>query len=686
MAASFASASSLEALLALAFGDPRLDLPLAAAAAQLMVPRTVQDVLVRCGLREGVTVGAFLKRRELHRFIHQVIKPAALLYAFRLWLEGKGAPVSRPVPPEPVRQEDVPPERLAALPGPRKVRTETRVVHPGALSLEVVEEGGWLSVRGEVEVGGQAVGWDKLLRAVASGQAWLEVSPELAARIDERVVAMLRPLAALPRSAGAVRVPRGALGLLEAMAGTGAVEPEVLAKFRDAAPVLVPTDLGVTLRSYQHEGVAWLLRLARVSPGACLADDMGLGKTVQALALLRARAALGPALVVAPASMVHAWRAEAGRVAPGLRVALAGEEDESPFDVLVVSWSGLARVATQRAETTWATVVLDEAQALKNSTTQRAKAAHGLQAAYTVALSGTPLENHAGELWSLFRALVPGLLGEEAAFRERLAAGPAALEGVAGVVRPFILRRVKSQVAPELPARTDIEVRVPLSREEASLYEAARREAVADVGTAPGSGQRMQVLAALTRLRLAACHPALVAEGWTGPASKLERALELLDEAREGGHRVLVFSQFTKVLDLVQAALEARGVKHGRLDGTVAQAERARRVAAFQAGEGGDVFLVSLRAGGTGLTLTAADTVLHLDPWWNPAVEDQASDRAHRIGQTMPVTVYRLVAEGTVEERVLALHAQKRALLDQVLEGTDASAGLPVEDLAALLG
>jgi SNF2 family DNA or RNA helicase len=354
-------------------------------------------------------------------------------------------------------------------------------------------------------------------------------------------------------------------------------------------------------------------------------------------------------------------------------------------DVVVVSWSMLAREIDAFSQVRFATVVLDEAQAIKNGGTLRAKATQALQADFVMAVSGTPIENHLGELWSLFRTVMPSLLGSEESFRERFKEPtPERVRALATLVKPFILRRTKAQVATELPARTDLDVVVPLSPEERELYDDVRLTALSQLGE-PSAKKRFEILAALMRLRLSACHPRLVDATWAGPTSKLTRLLELLKDLIASGHRALVFSQFTKHLALVQAALKEAGLRWSYLDGQTPVGERARRVEAFQAGEGGDVFLISLKAGGTGLNLTAADYVIHLDPWWNPAVEDQASDRAHRLGQQRPVTVYRLIAEGTIEQRILELHREKRELVDSLLEGADEAGKLSATQLVGLI-
>ncbi|WP_395840126.1 SNF2-related protein [Archangium violaceum] len=463
-----------------------------------------------------------------------------------------------------------------------------------------------------------------------------------------------------------------------------------------------PAALAATLRDYQVEGHAWLSRVAAWGAGACLADDMGLGKTIQALSILLDRARLGPALVLAPTSVAFNWVEEIQRFAPTLRPILYAEQTDrmeclaklKERNVLIVSYGLLVRDAAQLAAIPFSTLVVDEAQAIKNPNTRRARAARQLQAGFRIALSGTPLENHLGELWSIFALVFPGLLGSWEQFRERFAApiergrAPDAQAALSRVISPFLLRRTKQEVARELPPRTEIQVPVALSEEEWALYEDARLAAVAEVSS-QGKGlrdeqQRFQVLAALTRLRLLASHPRLYDAESTLSSSKMRRLLELLEELRSEGHRALVFSQFTSHLELVKEELERSGFTYLYLDGSTPAGARAQRIAAFQGGEG-NVFLISLKAGGTGINLTAADYVIHLDPWWNPAVEDQATDRAHRIGQTRPVTVYRLIARGTIEEQILSLHSDKRALIAGVLEGTNVAARLTTKDLLALL-
>jgi len=458
----------------------------------------------------------------------------------------------------------------------------------------------------------------------------------------------------------------------------------------------VPRGLQAELRSYQQEGFAWLARLAELGAGACLADDMGLGKTVQVLGLLLQRAWLGPALVVAPTSVCTGWMEQAARFAPELRLHRLGLGDRvgrvaglGPGDVLVCSYGLLQAERPLLADRVWSTAVLDEAQAIKNPDTARHQAACALQAEQRVITTGTPIENHLGELWALLHFLNPGLLGSWESFRFRFAepidAGLSEpLEQLKRVVLPFILRRTKATVLQELPPRTDVRLDVDLFPDERALY-TALRERAEDLLDNLDEPQPLQVLAQLTRLRLACCSASLVVDHGVAPASaKLAAFGELVQQLVAGGHRALVFSQFVRHLTLIRGWLDEHGVTYQYLDGSTPSAQRDRAVRDFQAGHG-DLFLISLRAGGFGLNLTAAQTVIHMDPWWNPAVEDQASDRVHRIGQDQPVTVYRLVARGTVEEKILTLHKRKRELADSLLDGSDAAGRLNVGELMGLI-
>jgi superfamily II DNA or RNA helicase len=461
----------------------------------------------------------------------------------------------------------------------------------------------------------------------------------------------------------------------------------------------VPSTLQCALRDYQAEGFFWMSRLARWGAGACLADDMGLGKTVQAIAVLLDHADSGASLVVAPTSVCGNWAIELQRFAPSLavyRMSRTWNEESlaalGARDVLLCSYTMLQQHAERLGAVAWRVAILDEAQAIKNAETKRAQASLGLQADFRLALSGTPIENYLDELWSLFQFLNPGLLGSREAFQKKFAGpierdrDPAARQGLRTLIRPFLLRRTKADVLSELPPRIEQTVVVEMEAEERAFYEALRQRALERLAAldVKAGARRVYMLAEITRLRRACCNPALIEPEAGLPSAKLAALLELVDELLRNGHKALVFSQFVGHLHLVRAALEARGIKLQYLDGSTPAAERDRCVAAFQSGEGA-LFLISLKAGGSGLNLTAADYVIHLDPWWNPAVEDQASDRAHRIGQDRPVTIYRLIVQDSIEERILALHRDKRDLASALLEGSEISARLDEDELFALI-
>ncbi|MCF7973783.1 MAG: DEAD/DEAH box helicase [Phycisphaerae bacterium] len=465
----------------------------------------------------------------------------------------------------------------------------------------------------------------------------------------------------------------------------------------------LPSTLQAELRPYQHDGFVWLARLAQWGVGACLADDMGLGKTVEALAVILLRASQGPTLVVAPTSVCANWISEIQRFAPTLNPIRFGMDDQGkrqevldtlkPFDLLVATYTGLQQEAEALAAVRFTTIVLDEAQAIKNPNTKRSQAAMDLQGDFRMVCTGTPIENRLMELWNLSRFINPGLLGSQKHFTDHfvrpieIRSDALARHTLKSLITPFVLRRTKNQVLEDLPSRTELIRLVALSPEETALHESLRGRALERLERArhkaPGQ-KHLQVLAELMKLRRCCCNPRLVVPNCGLTGSKLQVFAELVDELRDNHHKALVFSQFVDHLTLLREHLDAQGILYQYLDGQTPPKKRQLAINAFQNGEG-DLFLISLKAGGTGLNLTAADYVIHMDPWWNPAVEDQASDRAHRIGQTRPVTIYRLVTQGTIEEKIVELHHQKRDLADSLLQGTDSAHKLTADDLIALL-
>lgn len=457
----------------------------------------------------------------------------------------------------------------------------------------------------------------------------------------------------------------------------------------------LPETLQAELRPYQDEGFRWMARLAEWEGGACLADDMGLGKTIQALAILLHRQSKGPALVVCPVSVVGNWLAEAQRFAPTLRCITLNNTNRQHTlgkleagDVLVTTYGLLQSEVELFSEKDFATVVLDEAHVIKNYNTKTSKASMQLKAGFRLALTGTPLQNHLGETWNLFNFINPGLLGNLNHFTDTFIKpeNENARKLLKKLIKPFILRRTKSTVLDELPPKTEIVKKVQLSETEMAFYEALRRQALQQIESTDNDpfSKQFQVLAEITKLRQASCNPRLVDGNIEIESSKLATFLDIVDELTENNHRALVFSQFVSHLAIVRQALDKKGIPYQYLDGSTPMARREVAVKEFQAGNG-QLFLISLKAGGLGLNLTAADYVIHLDPWWNPAVEDQASDRAHRIGQSRPVTIYRLVAENTIEEKIIRLHVTKRDLAESLLEGSDQSAKLSLSELVALI-
>ncbi len=589
-----------------------------------------------------------------------------------------------------------------------KVRGE---ITPQALKIKLDDRRDWFGLSGSIEIDGKEMPLADLLAAVRENRNLVRVGDREFAQISDLFRRRLQQLGdAIVSERGGLRIADAAAPLVRELLSDD-VCVEAAARWQTTLKRLddlhewvpeVPSGLEADLRDYQTEGYRWLARLSRWGVGGVLADDMGLGKTVQTLAVLLDRAAEGPALIVAPTSVGDNWIRETARFAPALSAHSYREHDRQHLidsakagDLVVVSYQLLQRDAQRFASRSWHTLVLDEAQFIKNAATKTSQAIRAIDADWRLGLSGTPLENHLGELWSLFRTLSPGLLGSWERFRTRFAEpiqrhkDDERRQSLAHLVRPFILRRTKSTVLTELPERTEVTLYAEMSGEERKRYEDARLAAITELSgerrAEQGQGdQRMRTLAWLTKLRQLACHPRLVDRTWRKGSAKLELFMETVQELREGEHRALVFSQFVKHLELLRAALDERGITYQYLDGSTPASERQRRVDAFQNGEG-ELFLISLKAGGTGLNLTAANYVLHLDPWWNPAVEDQATDRAHRIGQERAVTVYRLVSKGTIEEQIIDLHANKRELVASVLSGTDQAGRMDTEELIELI-
>ena len=582
---------------------------------------------------------------------------------------------------------------------------------PGAMRVDVRSGIDWFELHGEVDYGDSTANLPQLLAAVRRGDGIVALGDGTFGLLPEEWLARFAPLAGLGgKEEDHLRFQRNQAGLLDAML---AAQPEVafdetfalvrerMAHFQGVQTLEQPEGFVGTLRDYQREGLGWMQFLREFGFGGCLADDMGVGKTAQVLATLemrRAEGGHGPSLVVAPRSLMFNWREEAAKFTPQLRVLEhlgmgrdAGEIGD--YDLVLTTYGTLLRDAPKLAEIEFDYVVLDEAQAIKNATTASAKAVRLLRGSHRLALSGTPIENHLGELWSLFEFLNPGMLGEAKVLKMAggLARNPGeeARQLLSQALRPFILRRTKRQVASELPEKTEQTIFCELEGPQRKHYDELRthyRQTLLNRVDRQGLGRsKMHVLEALLRLRQAACHPGLLdPKRLSDPSAKLEVLFEQLHDLREEGHKALVFSQFTSLLAIVRTRLDAEKVNYEYLDGSTQN--RQEHVERFQNDPKCELFLISLKAGGLGLNLTAADYVFLLDPWWNPAVEAQAVDRAHRIGQTRQVFAYRLIAKDTVEEKVLELQKTKRDLADAILgEDNSLIRTLKREDIELLL-
>jgi superfamily II DNA or RNA helicase len=595
------------------------------------------------------------------------------------------------------------------------VEAEGRVFRaPQTMAVQVKSGVDWFELHGSVDFGeGRSASIAELLASLKRGEASVLLGDGTRGMVPDQWLRKYLRIASFGETAeDHIRYRPTQAALLDALLeGQPAISCDEtfararaeLQRFSGIVPLDPPRSFKGTLREYQREALGWFDFLRRFGFGGCLADDMGLGKTVMVLALLEARRAKPgkeerlPSLAVVPRSLVFNWKDEAARFAPKLRVldytgtsrdfsAMAGH------DLVLTTYGTLRRDVAALTDASFDYVILDEAQAIKNSATAAAKAVRLLRARHRLALSGTPIENHIGELWSLFEFLNPGLLGSSAAFRKVSATTRGDAEDLAVVtraVRPMILRRTKAQVEPELPARTEQTIVCELEGPQRKFYDRLRDHyratLLAKVERGGIGRSKLQVLEALLRLRQAACHTALVDPSRTGdPSAKLEALLPKLQEVTGEGHKALVFSQFTSFLAIVRERLAHTDMAYEYLDGQTQ--DRGARVQRFNDDPDCRVFLISLKAGGVGLNLTAAEYVFLLDPWWNPAAEAQAIDRAHRIGQSQHVFAYRLIASDTVEEKVAELQQQKRELADAILTADPALIRtLTAEDLNWLL-
>ncbi len=455
----------------------------------------------------------------------------------------------------------------------------------------------------------------------------------------------------------------------------------------------VPSTLQAELRDYQIDGFKYLSTLANWEIGACLADDMGLGKTIQSIALILEQASKGATLVIAPTSLCFNWQEELAKFAPSLNVysmysRKKSQRDYNKMDVVICSYGFLQHNEDLISKVNWQTIIIDEAQAIKNPGTKRWKSVMSLKGKVRIALTGTPIENHLGELWSIFNFINPGILGNLREFTNNFAnpiesgKNKGKIATLKEIVKPYILRRLKSEVLTELPPKIEQTIHIEPSMEELAFYNAVREKAIDKIAEA--GNDRIAILAEITKLRLACCDSSLVDSNINIQNSKLKYFINTLNNIIDNGHKVLVFSQYVGFLTKVKDLIEQENISYQYIDGSTNQAKRKKSVEEFQSGKG-DVFLLSLKAGGSGLNLTAADYVIHLDPWWNPAVEDQASDRAHRIGQDRAVTIYRLVMKDTIEDKIIYMHKNKRDLANNLLEGQGIAGKMSEKDLLNLM-
>ena len=621
--------------------------------------------------------------------------------------------------PEPVR--DIAPSKLsrivrALVEAGWYVEAEKKIFRrPGSFQVEVSSGVDWFELHGSVDYGETKANLPELLEAVRRGEQMVRLTDGTYGMLPEEWLRRIGPVAAMGApERGHIRFGRSQATLLDALLAmqpdaccddTFAALRQELRRFDGVEPGEQPAGFVGSLRDYQREGLGWIQFLRRFSFGGCLADDMGVGKTAQVLALLETRRELraageriAPSLVVVPRSLVFNWQQEAARFTPQLRVldhsgAERNGNDFAAYDMVLTTYGTLRRDILRLKDLDFDYVVLDEAQAIKRANTQSSKAVRLLRGRHRLALSGTPVENHLGELWSLFEFLNPGMLGAASVFR---LAGEAMLNPdektrrfLGQALRPFILRRTKEQVARELPPKSEQTLYCEMEHAERKRYEELRqhyrRSLLKRIATEGLAKSKIQVLEALLRLRQAACHPGLLSAERIGePSAKLELLLEQLREVLDEGHKALVFSQFTSFLKIVRDRLDRNAINYEYLDG--ATRDRQERVERFQTEKDCRAFLISLKAGGLGLNLTAAEYIFILDPWWNPAVEAQAVDRAHRIGQTQPVFAYRLITRETVEEKVLELQKAKRELAAAIITADNSLIrNLQPEDLALLL-
>lgn len=580
-----------------------------------------------------------------------------------------------------------------------------------SFNMQLTSKENWFEVEGNVQIGNDLVSAMDFLNLISQGiynERYIKLNETDYIALSENLAKYLRRLEGLTQqSHGKSRIPFYQVGALaEIVNGTnGSIGKDkgmdtLMEKIDKAAKmkIAIPKQLKAQLRDYQREGFEWMVRLSAWGAGACLADDMGLGKTVQTIAFLLYKAAKGPSLVVCPASVMLNWANELSRFAPSLDIKILNESADrdtmlshaKAYDIVLTTYGLLVREEKALTANEWNIICLDEAHTIKNRGTKMSAAAMKLKSQNRVILTGTPIQNYLSELWNLFQFLNPGLLGTFDSFMKKYIipieqdSDKERQRQLKRMITPFLLRRTKAEVIEELPEKTDITLHISLDNKETAAYETMRE--AAEQALQSEDKVDVNTLAQITKLRQAACAISLVQKNWNFEDSKVIAAVDLVSDIVEAGNSVLVFSQFTSFLTMVKAEIEKRIGKNKLfyLDGSTTIRKREKMVADFQHGAV-PVFLISLKAGGLGLNLTSANYVIHLDPWWNPAIEQQATDRAYRIGQNKNVTVYHLISENTIEEKILRLHQTKRDLADSLLSDSNVSRAMTIEDLRYLV-
>ena len=586
-----------------------------------------------------------------------------------------------------------------------------KAAQPSAWNISLCSKSGWFEVEGEIPIDDETVlTVGQLLQLVAKSPrgGFIRLNETDFLALSDKLRKQLARLESLTVSnRGHLQISEFHASLLgSALSGELEIKhdkriDQLQKKIKQsmAQQPDTPKTLKAELRDYQTDGYQWITRMTGWGAGICLADDMGLGKTVQTIAFMLHTANQGPALVAAPASVVLNWQRELQRFAPSLHVEVFNTaidrkgliEQATSDDVILTTYGLFVTEDEVLCGKQWNTVCLDEAHVIKNRQTKTSAVVMKLQATHRIILTGTPVQNHLGELWNLFQFANPGLLGSHEQFRQKYILPIEQQDNkersrqLKRIVSPFMLRRTKQEVIEELPDKTEINIPVELSDDELAVYEVIRRRAKQLLeDERSSSGVSVNTLAEITRLRQAACSAELIEKNWKGECSKLTALSDLLQEIVDGGNAVLVFSQFTSFLAMVRQQLDKQKQPYLYLDGSIPVRQRDQLVQQFQHGDC-PIFLISLKAGGLGLNLTGANYVIHLDPWWNPAIEQQATDRAYRIGQRQNVTVYHLISQHTIEEKILRLHQTKRNLADAMLEGTNESHKLTSKDLLAMI-